>query len=1306
VFKTIRPVCFIAYGPEAWRVAYNHVKRTCRLTPELKGMLSFVLLSDPVEKSTAVPIGSETSIPTFDMFAEEGGDDLFVREVEVGDIAGLEDAFVRAHRRLTTGDLRRAAVENNWNVKQGVEPVIVTLIDPSSGNALDWIEFFSCLRKPFRNNELCLIDSFNVLLGPNFHEEGTPAATDEKVYDYFAKTFSILQCGNYHPATDVVWIPQTLVLDGRLDNGMSLIPNDDLRENVADIIIALVGLTLTDNSTFSEKETVRTAGAIRVGVPQKELIREHQEQWMRKYFDQQSSPNPENVRDHKCRQTALKFIRNSKVDEIEKLLSKNLSGKLNYIPDYPEEDKLSRLQFLITDFDDYWRDRIDQLPDRIISERAEFNRGQRAELYDHIGVWLEELSLDEVSSVLEMVRGVDNTGLVSHEDIVTDLRSLKVKRIDRLGRYRFSLNPERLNKYLDLKHEINDLLEKRSRLEDLQRELDSVQVDKIDEGSDELVDNPKGAQENSQPSASQSARFSRIKGELNQCEKADGELEELLAELSAPVALRIIEELESAKSVGYLADSGVSIEGWPGTAEGRKLSTGTQFVIPSHGDDKRIRDQYHLHLKELADLHSELAKEPDVSITDSEVIRRKSLLDSIEEKSTKVDEHLEQCKIAREYIEKYQVGVNSQSEQSARMRLIRDAIKSDLQLAPLYYRKLTNEKRDLEARLKKAESDRLGKKNRSKSTLLKQLGGVLLAILIAVLLVPSKKPTIVTTVQSVNISPGKQELAIKVGKSSVRVVFPNGFWNNHEIVSLLNGNTVRSESIGSLQSFKKLLTAEVSNGFLSISGNSSVSSFDAMEILDSSTAAHSFGLSLRQQFYGSSNWLYRFLAVLICSLVAAYYYWRYRSLTTGMTGAISRINSKIEQIKHDIRDWLDETEGLIGNSGEKRLGLCVHEEGIKSVDEQAQIVEHVQKDFEKFKSRIEKELRVAGEVIEVDSELPSNRRFYSIFSRAQLNEIILDSRTRALDDKNFNKFKEEWSYPKIWNSFSSSGAIDDWMSQLSESANESYKALLENTLEKLLTANPDILSAGHPLVFALQENFRPLTELCDVSLPEEQIRSFVCTEGNESNSPSIRERFLNIWPEERPSFVSEGSQSEMLLVVLKPNLYGRRILAVQKGMTALFREPVSETEDLFNAIGGRMDLLCNVHEMDLLSKSSGYGGALAPWQTLLNRFVSNLVRNETLVFRTECNSPVFLFGEVRLGCSIVEILFRLSGCGLENDQYQELKLALESPPESECVDYLDKLGALGGMFDKIVEHVDLELYRHFKLVEREALDDS
>ena len=146
MFNTIRPICFIAYGPEAWRVAYNHVKRACRLTPELKGMLSFVLLSDPVEKSTAVPIGAETSIPTFDMFVEEGGDDLFVREVEVGDIAGLEDAFVRAHRRLTTGDLRRAAVENKWSVKQGVEPVIVTLIDPSNGNALDWIEFFSCLR--------------------------------------------------------------------------------------------------------------------------------------------------------------------------------------------------------------------------------------------------------------------------------------------------------------------------------------------------------------------------------------------------------------------------------------------------------------------------------------------------------------------------------------------------------------------------------------------------------------------------------------------------------------------------------------------------------------------------------------------------------------------------------------------------------------------------------------------------------------------------------------------------------------------------------------------------------------------------------------------------------------------------------------------------------------------------------------------------------------------------------------------------------------------------------------------------------
>ena len=233
---------------------------------------------------------------------------------------------------------------------------------------------------------------------------------------------------NYHPDSDVAWIPQTLVLDGRLDNGVTLIPGEDLRENVADVINSMVGLTLTDNSTFSEKDSVRTAGAIRIGVPQKELIREHRENWLHRYFNQNSNVSGQDeVRGHFCRQAALEYIQNSKVESVNDILAENLLGQLNHNASYSGRDYLAKYEQLNSDFENYWTDRIQQIPDKVGSERLDFNLSQREELRESIGSWLKTLTIEESSRVLEIVRGLDNAGLVTHEKTVNDLRSLKVK---------------------------------------------------------------------------------------------------------------------------------------------------------------------------------------------------------------------------------------------------------------------------------------------------------------------------------------------------------------------------------------------------------------------------------------------------------------------------------------------------------------------------------------------------------------------------------------------------------------------------------------------------------------------------------------------------------------------------------------------------------------------------------------------------------------------------------------------------------------------------------------------------------------
>lgn len=1310
MFSTIRPALYLVYGPESRQIAITHLKKTARLTPELQGLTSYILLKDSnlsepegVQENSGLLNQAEVELQDF---VEESGDEAFIREVSVDNAADLQAVFSETENRLKRADLWQRAVENGWTVKPGVQPIIVTLIDPSKGCTPDWVNVFATLKRSFLNSEECLIDSFNVLLGPGFSDDLNSVHPDHEAYQYFSYTFAQLQSGGYHPQSDLAWIPQTVILDGRLDNGVSLTPGSDLRENTADIISSLIGLSLTDNSTFSEKETVRTAGAIRVGFPKLELIREHREQWLRKYFKEESDNiHSIEVRGHACRQVALDYLQNSKIEGVAKSLAKSLSGQMNYLPDHEADDPLENIENMATDFERYWSDRVQQIPGRIESERRDFNLTQREELVNSVGEWLKSLSLAECSKVLEMVRGVDNSGLVTHEKTVNDLRSMKVKKIDQLGSYSYSIDSERLESYRRLHEWVQNQGDVTSNNSEIEAELSKIN-DEIEQFDLSEVEDGEGAKPGSKTAINHlKTKKSRLESQLAQQQSLEQGYNHIIGSPSNVQKLNSLFDSAGNNRQRTKVES-AKLEGWSGGAEKRTLSNGSSFIVPISEDEKSARDSYYEGLKNLSDLKEDLSREPENPISDAEVIRAKSLNESIVQLEEKTAGLLNECNIAREAVEKYQIAVNSIQEQSSRMLQVKEATSTDLALAPVYHRFLNYEKDALAKKLQASKRSGADNKEVIKNRLLKKIAGVVVATMLLLFLIPSDKAKILTDFDTALIEPGKQDLQILVGQRSVRLVLPTGLWTNSQLFKLISGDEVKGERLSSsaVQSFKSLMTASLNNGALAFSGSSSVGVADELQVMAGSSAAAALGLQPGQKFVGNQRWLYRGVSLLVGILLSLFLWLQYRRNATGGVRGVSKYRASIKRKEAELEHWFNSTEAVITRAGEGRLKLSAVEESVKAIDDQARIVEYIQGLFAKFDSAITRELKVAKNSSTGDHELPRSRRFYSIFNREDLNNKILNRRVLESDERNFNNFKIEWSYSRIWKSFSENNSIADWLGHLNRSADDSYRVLIDTSLEQLLNANPEILSSSDPLVHSLRENYRPLGELCGIADPDERTRAFLCTKNDEGNSANIRKRMESIWTEEAPSFVSEGAKSEMLMVVLKPNLKGRRILAVQNGLASFFKRPFGEVEDLLIAIGSKMDSLCSIHQMENLSQAKGYGGQEARWQVLIREFVTNSLWHEGVEIRGPHNQAEFFYNDIRLGGSVVELLFRLDGHGLAGQQAIDVAaIRPEKPGEGKIVseeEYYKRREVLDHWFFERLRHIDTEVFKFYeKMVE-------
>lgn len=1281
MFNKIRPICFIAYGWEARFLLRNEAQRLSKLSPELRGLFSALLFT---EKGQEDHLGENIPAEISDEFFINEADELFPIHICNSDtLENIETQISLVRLHLTTYENKTAAIEKGWFIPEDCEPVLVTLLDATRNPGPDWPKIFQSIKSVWHPSySTGLSDSFNVLLGPRLQSEFNGFKSDSEPFANSARAFIQLQAGTPHPDADEDWRPQTVALDGRLKNGDALAPGDDLRNNIMDIIHGLVGLTLTDNSTFSDKNSVRTAGAIRIGIPKKELLQEHREGWLLKYFEESPGNDGEEIRTILCREKGRVWIRNTKLHKTESALSAGLIGNVKFDRQPCQTNEI--IDQCRDGFDYFWIDRTEKIPAKLEAELAKFLKDQDEAFTKQISKWLDEdLTLDEIAQIIEMIRGVDNTGLTSHGEFLDDLRSLKLKGIDRLSDFSPPVDSSRIARYLAFKGALDQLFETFS---SVTAENPESPIDREDPQEDSTNPSPEDGSY-----LSNSNLAEQFADHLSKLLPDGISIEEITAAIDRVTTTHTNEDSMPA----------TSIEGWEGNAVARTLPSKKIVAIPDMEDEKEMRDRLNLSRLELEIAKNDLSNEPPIPVADGEIERRNSLLDQIHEKTKEVEELESQCSIARKCQADWQISVQSAEEQHARVQLIRNSVEDQLLISKCCF---AQDELEIMKLRKKKESEKpkiSTQKSKRQSEFLKYSLGSFLAVLIFLFIIPIGVASVSNTSPSANITATNNTLNFLVAqKHSVSITLPEGDWDNLELVELLQGKSVSGEKIDSKQvkKFEKYITVSIQNGYIQVSPIGDPSTLQVKR----ASGNNAVGLPPGNYEGRYPYWKYAFIVLAGTAAVAVLWY-RYHHRARRSDSYLKSLDNKIQFKMSNQESFANEVPKLINKGADCRTELNALDNSVRAIDSFAAVVEKLDSSFQAYRKSLDDKFQSANKQSSDSNELPKSRAFYSVFSREQLERDILTPDIRSRDDRKFTTFKLGWKRSRIWNDYYRNASLGNWIDDLNRNADESFKVLDQFSIENVFNEHKELFSEGSRDLLFIKNNAQTLSGLVGTADPAEQHRGFACCRAEHSDLGSIGERVDLIWPHKYGK-IREGTPYELLLISLVPNLNGRRIEFIQSGMQQLLSSPLSETATLLSSVGDQFDLICDLHQIKELEQSDAGTHANPQWQRLLSGMAHNLLKHPALILnhKTGC----FTFNDIRLGQSLCEIMCRLSGLGINGVEASSLADALNNTP-SETVDNVDYKTRLSNI-NKLVSQLriaDVPLVRYWETL-LPTLDDD
>ena len=1258
MIKRLRPILFFVHGTEARAIFRSVLDRIATVHPELAAIHSGVVIDG--DESTD---GNDARGESQSVFGHPSG--VVVRSAGSHDDEALHGACASARVDLCDPDSIRRIAQKGWVIHNDDQPITIILTDSCSGSLPDWRNVCQILRHEWKNKAVGLADSLAILLAPGIQERFVGHHRLCPELQHTARAFMELNEGSHHPGDmGSKWMPHVVAVDGRLEDGAALKPSKDLRDNTVDLIYGMAALCLTDMSTFgaAQRHHCRTGGVLRVGLPVEELLAEHRLMWSRRFLDGLHSLSEEPIREAKCQDAARDWLRESGIRNGDQLLRQDEDGASIHVsmeaPGNSEfcgtPDAILRVQEKISDF---WEDEVDEITVETEKQRKVLIERTRDSLRRRVGEWLHRgQTPEEVAKVLSMIRGVDQSGLAG--SMASDLRSLKWEKVWQLSEFTLVVDPARRQEFKALHDELESL-------------SGSAVTDDEEEGSSKGA--PMGSAQ-------------RLLG------KHTDSVDQLYA--TAARVLRLEE--------GTTAE--VSLEGWTGRTISRVLPSGGTVVVAKLSDHRDAQQRLEHLRRDFHNFKGDLANEPEDPLADGDVGRRKVLIEKIDSLKPEIESQEQEVAASQESLERWQMRFEESTEHQIRCDMIRQSV--DDQLALSY----------AVAVKRQEEADRIGRQRPRKRPFWRDFVDVVgPVVIVAILMIGALKlwmpgtTASITSVEArrVTIEESRARIDLVVHDRRLIADLPAGTWTQAEIGRILLGETVREKKLkivkGLATALSTYLKVDVEKGQLILSDKTEGSKSNIRFVkVKTGGANRTIGFPAAEaqgsDWYATRRSFWILLALAVTSVLFIYlrFYLKYVAWQKKMAA----FNAKLKHAMERLQRWCENAIAHVDEAAEQRIQMEALFGSVEAIDKSVQSAEEAMKRFSSFRKLVADEVHDMPSVLDEDGEFPKSRKFFSVMNREQVGRLLLTKDYRDQDDVNYRGFESKWDRVRLWKSFVETEGLGKWKNDLRETADRSYDFLAKFDVALFLSENPEILKEDCEDSEFLRANAKPMAELFGDDSGDDSVRHFVYNCGDDTAQEGLKTRLDHLLPSPEYKLCYEGTSAEATVVAIRPHMAARRIGFIQSGFQGLLSGPWVESEDFFGRAGADFDQIYALGGMTP-DPNSAFGGDVRQWYQLIS-LLPAIMSNDDAKKTAEDGSACLSVAGIRLGKSVSEVLCRVAGYGVSDEEHKRIIEASRARVSSR---FLRAVAELERLFNAL-SRSDKELNREWKKVRNDAIDSA
>lgn len=746
------------------------------------------------------------------------------------------------------------------------------------------------------------------------------------------------------------------------------------------------------------------------------------------------------------------------------------------------------------------------------------------------------------------------------------------------------------------------------------------------------------------------------------------------------------------------------LEGFSGGVVLKTLPSGGSVVVPVLSDHKALQEELDHLCRDLREAEVNLKNQPENSSADGDVAHRQALESIVENLPPEIKEKKNELAISSKNLERWQSDLLSSSEHKKRCDRIENSVEDQLALSYAHAVKLKH----------KVDGIKHPEEPRSRWRQFVEVVGPVLVVAILTLgalkiWMPGTSASLTGTKKMrVVVTDDRARLDIVVHGHRVLVDLPQGTWSPTQLGDLLNGKAIGDKKLKIISGLKATLPtylkAEVVNNNLVLSDKTPGAN-SSIRMIEAKSGGAGRLIGFPPDHAKGRNWYatrQSFMILIGLGVFGSFYIFImfYRDRTS-MKRAVAKYKRDLETAQRTLKDWCRDSVDYVSESAMLRIRIEALLGSIKAIDDSINHVQGVVDTFTEFRSRIEAHMVEESSGVDPNEELPKSRKFFSLMDREEVGNHLLTDDRRKRDEENLVEFSKKWDRPRLWQSFTMTSSLGEWQADLRKNADNSFDFIADFDIGEFLKTDESILAEGCPDAEFLRENATTMAEIRGGNQRDDCIRHVIYNSGTEGGQKGLRDRMSHILlASTPPKFSREGSAWEATIVASRSNIKARRIRFLQSGFQGLLVEPWKDTTKFFDRVGADFDQVYSVVGMTQ-DPNSAFGGDVRQWYQLIS-LLPAIMSNDDAKKTAEDGSACLSVAGIRLGKSVSEVLCRVAGYGVSDEEHKRIIEASRARVSSR---FLRAVAELERLFNSLPRS-DKELHSEWKKVRNDAIDSA